>query len=300
MAAIGRLESLRATAIYTSACVTTLAAGLAHHREMGAAAVGSPRSPAEPIPRAPLAETERDAGRLQQRARGQSGSGCGTTHEQWLQLQCHEHWQSSTDWDARVVRRFGEAEKENLPPRTPVHEDAQKPERDADADTPRRTLTAEERTLSCELETPTPARPPKPSRTPPSRDSPLVERLRELLLEKKEAAEQANGGCDEAGDGRAFDSIYSATWKVLALEQENCALRRTSSQMVSDTQTTSQRRAPHAKQQIAKELESENLGAKAKMLAAENERLRCEVRAVLSNCVNQVVVGKGAPKHVAD
>ena len=131
---------------------------------------------------------------------------------------------------------------------------------------------------------------------------PLVERLRELLLEKKEAAEQEanDGGCDEAGDGRAFDSIYAATWKVLALEQENCALRRTSSQMVSDTQTTSQRRAPHAKQQIAKELESENLGAKAKMLAAENERLRCEVRAVLSNCVNQVVVGKGAPKHVAD
>ena len=283
----------------------SLAAGLAHHREMGAAAVGSPRSPAEPIPRAPLAETERDAGRLQRARAGQSrdaGSGCGTTHEQWLQLQCHEHWQSSTDWDARVVRRVGEAEKENLPPRTPVHEDAQKPERDADADTPRRTLTAEERTLSCELETPTPARPPKPSRTPPSRDSPLVERLRELLLEKKEAAEQEanDGGCDEAGDGRAFDSIYAATWKVLALEQENCALRRTSSQMVSDTQTTSQRRAPHAKQQIAKELESENLGAKAKMLAAENERLRCEVRAVLSNCVNQVVVGKGAPKHVAD
>ena len=90
--------------------------------------------------------------------------------------------------------------------------------------------------------------------------------------------------------------------RLLALEQENCALRRTSSQMVSDTQTTSQRRAPHAKQQIAKEMESENLGAKAKVLAAENERLRCEVRAVLSNCVNQVVVGKGAACqcHVAD
>ena len=289
---------------------------------MGAAAVGSPESsPAEPIPRAPLAETQRDAGRQQRRqSRGAVGSGCGTTHEQWLQLQCHEHWQSSTDWNTKTVRRVGEAEKENLnlPPRAPVdvHEDAQKkPERDADADTPRRTLTAEERTLSCELETPTPARPPKPSRTPPSRDSPLVERLRELLLEKKkEAAElrQANGGCvaaaepaepaddEEQEEDGAFDGVYAATWKVLALEQENCALRRTSSQMVSDTHTASQRRAPHAKQHITKEMESENLGAKAKVLAAENERLRCEVRAVLSNCVNQVVTGKGAPEHVAD
>ena len=150
---------------------------------------------------------------------------------------------------------------------------------------------------------PTPARPPKPSRTPPSRDSPLVERLRELLLEKKEAAElQANGGCaavaagdEEADDGRAFDSLYAATWKVLALEQENCTLRRTSSQ-TADTQTTSQRRAAHAKRHnnITKEMESENLGAKAKVLAAENERLRGEVRAVLSDCVNQVVTGKGA------